>query len=159
VQLLQTVGQDSPLYPMLVSAVIDNMGLANREEMLEQIKMASQPSPEQQQASQMQQMAQMQQIQLQLQLLDAQVKETAAKTQQILVETQLEPQVVQAKLAAALSNNLKEGTADDIEFQRRAKTAELLLKEQDIQSNERIAMAQMQNKKETSKKVDSALGG
>ena len=158
VQLLQTVGQDSPLYPMLVAAVIDNMGLSNREEMLAQIKQAAQPSPEQQQAAQMQQMAQMQQIQLQLQLLDAQVKETTAKAQQITVETQLEPQVVQAKLAAALSNNLKEGTADDMEFQRRAKMAELMLKEEDIKSNERIALAQMDAKKQTAKKVDSALG-
>lgn len=159
VQLLQTLGQDSPLYPMLVSAVIDNMGLSNREEMLEQIKKTAQPDPEQQKMQQMHHQAEMQQMQLQLALLDAQVKETTAKTQQITVETQLEPQVVQAKLAAALSNNLKEGTADDLEFQRRAKMAELMLKEADIKSNERIAMAQMDSKKQTVKKVDDALGG
>jgi hypothetical protein len=53
---------------------------------------------------------------------------------------------VQAKLVAALSNNLQDGTGDDVEFQRRAKVAELLLKEEDIVSNERIATMQMQSK-------------
>jgi hypothetical protein len=60
----------------------------------------------------------------------------------------LEPQVVQAKLAAALSTNLQEGSADENEFAKRAKIAELMLKEKDIVSNERIAVMQMQNKKQ-----------
>jgi len=55
--------------------------------------------------------------------------------------------VVKAKLAAALSTNLQEGNADDSEFAKRAKIAELMLKERDITSNERIATLQMMNKK------------
>jgi hypothetical protein len=38
VQLLQTLGQDSPMYPMLVGAVIDNMSLSNREELKAQLQ-------------------------------------------------------------------------------------------------------------------------
>ena len=150
VQLLQTLGQDSPMYPMLVSAVIDNMGLSNREELMAQMQQSMQPNPEaEQQAQQAQQQQMEQQAQLaqaQLQLLQAQAQESQARAQKYLVEAQLEPEVVKAKLAAALSTNLQEGNADDSEFAKRAKIADLMLKEKDIQSNERIAAMQMQSK-------------
>jgi len=148
VQLLQTLGQDSPMYPMLVSAVIDNMGLSNREELMAQMQQAAQPDPQAQQAAQEQQQLQTQLAQAQLQLVQAQGMEAQARAQKYSVEAQLEPEVVKAKLAAALSTNLQAGDADDSEFQKRAKIADLMLKEKDIQSNERIAMMQMQNKKQ-----------
>ena len=146
VQLLQTLGQNSPMYPMLVSAVIDNMGLTNREELMSQLEQQQQPDPEMQKKQQMAEQMQMETAHAQLQLIQAQIQEVNSRTQKNMVEAQLEPQVVQAKLAAALSNNLQSGNGDDIEFERRAKVAELLLKEKDIQSNERIASMQMQNK-------------
>lgn len=143
VQLLQTLGQDSPIYPMLVTAVIDNMGLANREELIAQIKQLSQPNPEQQQAAQMQQQAQMAAVQADMQLKQAQAQKAAAEAQKAQVEAQLEPEVVRAKLVSALSNNLNEDN-ESKDFERRAKIAELMIKERDIESNERIAMMQMQ---------------
>ena len=151
VQLLQTVGQDNPIYPMLISAVVDNMGISNREELMAQMKQASQPNPEQQQMQQQQMQMQMQTAQLQMQLLQAQVAETQAKAQKYTIEAQLEPEVVKAKLAAALSTNLQEGNADDDEFAKRAKIAELMLKDKDITSNERIATMQMMNKNSLTK--------
>ena len=147
VQLLQTVGQDNPIYPMLISAVVDNMGISNREELMAQMQQAAQPNPEAQQMQQQQMQMQMQVQQLQMQLLQAQVAETQAKAQKYAIEAQLEPEVVKAKMAAALSTNLQEGNADDSEFAKRAKIAELMLKERDITSNERIATLQMMNKK------------
>ena len=146
VQLLQTLGQDSPMYPMLVTAIIDNMGLSNREELIAQMQQLSQPNPEAEQMQQMQAQAQMEAQAAQISLVQAQAQESAARANKYAVEAQLEPQVVQAKLAAALATNLEPGEEDDKEFERRAKVAELLLKEQDIQSNERIAMAQMAGK-------------
>ena len=146
VQLLQTLGQDSPMYPMLVSAVIDNMGLTNREELMAQMQQASQPNPEQQKAAQAQAEMQMQMAQAQLQLVQSQAQEAQARAQKYAVEAQLEPEVVKAKMAAALSTNLQAGNADDAEFEKRAKIADLMLKEADIKSNERIAAMQVQAK-------------
>jgi len=148
VQLLQTLGQDSPMYPMLVSAVVDNMGLSNREEIIAQMQQAAQPNPQEQEMQQQQQQLQMELAQAQLQLVQAQGMEAQARAQKYAVEAQLEPQVVQAKMAAAISTNLQAGDADEAEFAKRAKVAELMLKEEDISSNERIAMMQMQNKKQ-----------
>ena len=81
-------------------------------------------------------------------MVQAQTAEAQARAQKYDIEAQLEPQVVQAKLAAALSTNLKEGGGDDAEFAKRAKIAELLLKEKDIVSNERIAAMQVNAKKQ-----------
>ena len=150
VQLLQTLGQDSPMYPMLVSAVIDNMGLSNREELMAQLQQSMQPNPEAEQQAQQAQQQQMEQqaqmAQAQLELVQAQTMEAQARAQKYSVESQLEPEVVKAKLAAALSTNLQTGNADEAEFAKRAKIADLMLKEKDIQSNERIATMQMQSK-------------
>lgn len=146
VQLLQTLGQDSPMYPMLVSAVIDNMGLSNREELMAQMAQAAQPDPQAQQMQQQQMQQQMELAQAQLQLIQAQGMEAQARAQKYSIEARLEPEVVKAKLAAALSTNLQAGNADEAEFAKRAKIADLMLKEKDIQSNERIAVMQMRNK-------------
>jgi len=117
--------------------------LANREELMAQMQQAAQPDPAAQQAAQQQQQLQLALAQAQLQLVQAQAMESQSRAQKYAVEAQLEPQVVQAKMAAALSTNLHEGSADDKEFERRAKMTELMLKEQDIKSNERIAMMQV----------------
>ncbi|MFZ1322595.1 MAG: hypothetical protein WAT71_13645, partial [Ignavibacteria bacterium] len=68
-----------------------------------------------------------------------------AETEQIKVETQLKPSEVQAKVVAALSNNLNED-AEGADFERRACIAELMLKERDIESNHDIAKMQMAQK-------------
>jgi hypothetical protein len=91
----------------------------------------------------------MQQQQMQMELLQAQIADLQAKTQKsqadaqkATVEAQVTPQLAQAKVVAALSTNLDEdGEAKD--FERRVKMTELMLKQEDIQSNERIAQFQM----------------
>jgi hypothetical protein len=143
VQLLQTLGQDSPMYPMLVTAVVDNMGLSNREEIIAQMAEVSKPDPQQQQMQQQQMQMQMQTMQAQLELIQSQAMEAQARAQKYAVEAQLEPEVVKAKMAAAISTNIQQGNADDAEFEKRARIADLMLKEADIKSNERIAAMQV----------------
>jgi hypothetical protein len=60
VQLLQTMQQDSPLYPVLIQSIIDNMNLSNREELIASLQQASQPNPQAQQMAQAAQQAQLQ---------------------------------------------------------------------------------------------------
>ena len=59
VQLLQTMQQDSPLYPVMIQSIIDNMNLSNREELIATMQQAQQPNPEAQQMQQAVQQAQM----------------------------------------------------------------------------------------------------
>ena len=107
------------------------------------------------------QQAQMMGAQLDMADKQAKVEKTKAETQKITVEAQLMPSEVQAKVVAALSNNLSEDDEGG-DFERRARIAELLLKEEDIASNERIASKQMEMKREASDKdnayVKAAVG-
>jgi hypothetical protein len=144
VQLMQTMGQDSPVYPLLIAAVIDNMGVANREELLEQIKAASQPNPQAQEAAMQQQQMQMQLMTAQLQLTQAQAQKAMADANKAQVDAQLAPQMAQAKYISALSNNLDEDD-ESKDFERRVKIAELSLKEKQIDQDAEVVRMQMQN--------------
>ena len=62
VQLLQTMKPDSPMYSQLIMSIVDNMNLANREELLAALQQANQPNP---QAQQMAMVAQQAQIEFQ----------------------------------------------------------------------------------------------
>jgi len=143
VQLLQTMGQDSPMYPMLVQAIIDNMQLSNREAMIQQLQQSMQPNPQVQHQQQAQFELAVQKEQAAIAALQAQAQESQSRIQQNAVETQLLPQEVEIKRIAALSKNLKEGSEDDAEFARRARVAELYLKEREIASKEKIVDKQM----------------
>ena len=98
--LIQTLGAQSPLTPILMQAVVANSSLSNREQLIEQMKQMSQPNPEQQQMAQMA-------AQLEAQKKQAETQKLQAEAQKASVEAQLAPQEMQAKMIAALSNNLE----------------------------------------------------
>ena len=132
VQLLQTMQQDSPLYPVLIQSIIDNMNISNREELIATMQQASQPNPEAQQAAQQAQQAQLAFQQSQTQALQAQAMESQARAEKYAVESQLAPQELEIEKINAITRNLQAGDQDDKEFERRMKIAEALLKEKAI---------------------------
>ncbi len=129
VQLLQTMKQDSPIYPVLIQSIIDNMNLSNREELIASMEQASQPDPQQQQMAQMAQQAQMEFQQSQTAALMAQAAESQARAGKYAIDTQLAPQELEIDKISAITRNLQAGDQDDKEFERRLKVAEVALKE------------------------------
>jgi len=132
VQLLQTMKQDSPLYPVLIQSIIDNMNLSNREELIMALQQASQPDPQAQQMAMAAQQAQLAFQQSQTDALNAQAAESQARSQKLIIEAQLAPQELEIDKIEAITRNLREGDQDDKEFERRLKVAETLLKEKQI---------------------------
>ena len=132
VQLLQTMQQDSPLYPVLIQSIIDNMNLSNREELIAAMQQAGQPDPQAQQMAQVAQQAQIEFQQAQTAALQGQASESQARAGKYAVETQLAPQELEIEKIEAITRNLKEGDADDKEFERRMKIAEVALKEKNL---------------------------
>jgi hypothetical protein len=132
VQLLQTMKQDSPLYPVLIQSIIDNMNLSNREELIAAMQQASQPNPQAQQMAQMAQQAQIEFQQSQTAALAAQAAESQARAAKYAMETQLAPEELQIEKIEAITRNLKEGDQEDKEFERRLKVADRLLKENQL---------------------------
>jgi hypothetical protein len=133
VQLLQTMGKDSPLYTTLIQSVIDNMNLSNREELLAAMQQAMQPNPQAQQMQMAAQQAQLQFQQSQTAALSAQAQESQARAAKLAAEAQVVPQELEIDKINAITRNLREGDAEDKEFERRMKVADTLLKEKQIQ--------------------------
>ena len=129
VQLLQTMGKDSPMYPLLIEAVIENMNISNREAIVAKLKESQQPNPEAQQAAQQQQQVQLAQLQAQTAALQAQAADFAARAEKNKTDAALAEYEAQTDRIKALSSNLDEGIDDEREFQRRAKAVELMIKE------------------------------
>jgi len=133
VQLLQTMSQESPLYPLLIESIIDNMNLSNREELKAQLQQAGQPSPEEQKAEQESQQIQMELQRSQTAALAGQAAEGQARAQKLTVESKMAPLELEIDRIKAVTSNLREGTADDKEFERRMKIAETLIKEKEVE--------------------------
>ena len=129
VQLLQTMGSDSPLYPVLIQSIIDNMNISNREQLIQVIQQASQPNPEQQQAAQEVQQAQMAFQQSQTNALNGQAMESQARAEKLVQETKAIPVELENDRIKAVATNLKAGTEDDKEFERRIKVTDKILEE------------------------------
>ena len=132
VQLLQTMSPDQPMYPKLVTSIIDNMNLSNREELIATLEQANQPDPQAQQAAQAAQQAQLQFQASQTAALNGQAQESQARAQKLAVEAQAIPQELEIDRIKAATTNLKSGDADDKEFEKRLKISEQLLKEREV---------------------------
>ena len=132
VQLLQTMSQESPLYPTLIQSIIDNMNLSNREELIAALAQAGQPSPEAQEAQQAAQKMQMDFQQSQTNALNGQAAESESRARKIAAETKAIPVELETDQIKAITSNLSVGTADDKEFERRLKIADSALKEKKL---------------------------
>ena len=132
VQLLQTMSPDTPLYPSLIEAIVDNMNLSNREELIAKLQEAGKPDPQQQQLAMQQAQLQLAQSQAQVEALQAQAADFASRANKNNAEAQVAPFEAETDRIKVFSMNLNTGTADDKEFERRVRVAELALKEKDM---------------------------
>jgi hypothetical protein len=149
--LLQTLGPDSPVLPLVLKGIIKGSSLSNKEELAAALDQMNQPNPEAQAMQQAQMQAQIQLVQAQINELNARAAESQAdaqqsmaKAQKTMVEAQLMPEELRTKVIQSVATNL-DGSSQG-EFERRAKVAELILKEREIQTKENIVEAQMNRK-------------
>jgi hypothetical protein len=113
-------------------SIVDNMNLANREELVMALQQANQPNPEAQQAQQAAQQAQLAFQASQTAALQGQATESQARAQKLAAEASVVPQELEIDRIKAVTANLKQGDADDKEFQKRLKISEQLLKEREV---------------------------
>lgn len=132
VQLLQTMGSDSPLYPVLIQSIIDNMNISNREQLQQVIAQASQPNPQAQEAQQAELQARLQFQSSQTNALNGQAMESQARAEKITQETKAIPVELEIDQINAATKNLQAGDADDKEFERRMKVTDKLLQERKL---------------------------
>lgn len=149
--LLQTLGPDSPVVPLVLKGIIKGSSLSNKEELSAALDQMLQPNPEAQAMQQAQMQAQIQLLQAQIAELSARAQESQAnaqesmaKAQKAAIEAQLAPEETRAKILSSVSSNLPSAdAAAQVEFDRRVKIAELMLKEADIKNKSKIVEMQM----------------
>ncbi|CAB4141006.1 hypothetical protein UFOVP411_6 [uncultured Caudovirales phage] len=147
IALLQTLGPQSPIVPLVVARIVELSALADREELVGQLKkigeqMANDPAK----AEQAQMEAMRVAIEMRKATAEADLKEAQAR--KALVDAATAPAVAQAQLIAAMTKNMT-GSPGDPEFERRVQLVDLLLRAQKIDndyeaqvSNERVAAGQ-----------------
>ena len=145
--LLQTLGANTPVLPILLKGIVGNSSLSNRMELMAKLDEMMQPDPQAQQMQQAQQQLAMQAAQAQIAVSTTQAEQNRAEATKLTVEAQLLPQEAQAKAMAAATKNLP--NQDDMaskEFDKRVKIADLMLKEADIKNKSKIVELQMADK-------------
>ena len=144
VQLLQTMGKDTPYYPVMLKSIVDNMNVANREELIDLIDKASQPTPEAQKAQEESLQAELAFQASQTAALSSQAEESNARAGKLTAEAQAVPQEVEIARMKAITTNLQAGDGDDKEFERRMRVAEGILKERTVDLQERKDLREAQ---------------
>jgi hypothetical protein len=154
--LLQTLGPDSPVLPLILKGIVKGSSLSNKEEMAVALEQMNQPNPEQQQMQQMQQEMQMRLMAAQVAKTEAEAQEAAANAQKAMVEAQMAPEETRAKVISAISKNLPNNDdAAQNEFDRRVKIAELMLKEADMKNKSKIVEMQMAEKMSSLRDIET----
>ena len=154
--LLQTLGPNTPVLPLILKGILNNSSLTNRYELMAALDQMSQPDPQAAQMQQAQQELAMQAAQAQIAVNTTQAEQNRAEAQKLMTEAQLMPQEVQAKVISATTKNLPAGN-ESAEFDKRVKIAELMLKEEDIKNKGKIVQMQMAEKANQSKKDEDFL--
>ena len=148
IALLQTLGPDTPVLPLILKGIVANSSLSNRMELMESLTQMAQPNPEQQQAAMMQQQLALQAAQAQIAVNQTQAERNRAEAINTTIETKLKPIEAQSKLMAANTQNLpNDAELASREFDKRVKVAELMLKEADIKNKSKIVEMQMAEKR------------
>jgi hypothetical protein len=154
--LLQTLGAETPVLPILLKGIIGNSSLSNRMELIAKLDEMMQPNPEAQQMQQAQQQLAIQAAQANIAVQTTQAEQNRAEATKLSVEAQLLPQEIQAKNLSSITKNLpNEDDANQREFDKRVKIAELMLKEADIKNKSKIVELQMANKQDNIRSVEN----
>lgn len=154
--LLQTLGPDTPVLPVILKGILSNSSLTNRYELIDMLDKMAQPDPQAQETQRIQQQLALQAAQAQIAVNTTQAEQNRAEAQKLLTEAQLMPEEVKAKALASVTKNLP--NADDAnsrEFDKRVKIAELMLKEADIKNKSKIVELQMTKARDSAANVET----
>lgn len=148
VQLLQTMGTDSPMYLSLIGSVIENMNISNREELLAEITKMQEPDEAAQKQQQEQAQAAAEFQAAQTQMVASQGKESSARAFKYMEEAKAIPAGLEIDKIKAATANLQDGEQDEKEFARRLKIADMHIREKAIDSQRDTAREKMQGQQQ-----------
>jgi hypothetical protein len=152
--LLQTLGPNTPVLPLILKGILNNSSLTNRFELMSALDQMNQADPQAQEMQQIQQQLALQAQQAQIAVNTTQAEQNRAEAAKLMTEAQLMPQEVQAKVIASTTKNLPTGNESN-EFDKRVRIAELMLKEADIKNKSKIVELQMADKQKNLQQIEN----
>lgn len=96
--MIQTLGSNSPLAPVLMKGMLKNSGLSTREQMIAQLDEVTKPNPQMQQLEMQKQQMEMQRMQAETMQIQAKAQEHQANAQKASVDAQLAPQEINSEV-------------------------------------------------------------
>ena len=96
--MIQTLGGNSPLTPILMQGMLKNSSLSDRESMIAQVQEMSKPDPQAQQLAMMEKQVQMEKDKAEAAEKQAKAQEHTANAQKLTIEANLAPQEVNAEV-------------------------------------------------------------
>jgi hypothetical protein len=149
ISLLQTLGPDTPVLPIILKGIVANSSLSNRAELMARLDSMGQVDPAAQEKQMVQEQLALQAAQAQIAVNTTQAEQNRAEATKIMIDTKLKPLEVQAKIQQGLTANLpNQADMASREFDKRVKVAELMLKEADIKNKSKIVELQMSKAKD-----------
>ena len=127
--VMSTLGPESPLVPMLMVKYVENSGIQNKQEFIQQLQEAMKPDPKAEEAKQKQIELEQKAIMAELLKTQSEAQVNQAKAADLQEQTRLREMEVMAQMYGSMSRN----SETDPEFQKRVEVATLALKELDIQ--------------------------
>jgi hypothetical protein len=144
ISLLQTLGPNTPVLPIILKGIVANSSLSNRAELMQRLDQMGQVDPQAQQKQQIQEQLALQAAQAQIAVNTTQAEQNRAEATKIMIDTKLKPLEVQAKIQQGLTANLpNQADLASKEFDKRVRIADLMLKEADIKNKSKIVELQM----------------
>lgn len=135
VQLLQTMKAESPAYPILIEAIVDNMNVSNREDIIEALRKAAEPDPEAQKFAKVMQDLEIAFKEAQTKVLDTQGEEFSARAEKLREEAKMVVPEARTNRFKAIASAESD---DDKEFSRRVQIAQQLINERNVATRERV---------------------
>lgn len=142
ISLLQTMSPESPLYPALIQSVVENMNLSNREELVNTLVQASQPSPEEQQAQQEMLELQKRKALAEIALFENNAQKEASHGKKYNAEAEAVPMDTMANLIRSAMGDLQ-NQEEGQDFDRRLQILDRMIKDKDLEIRREVEMAKV----------------
>lgn len=147
-QLLSTMQPDSPLYPTLIEAIVGNMSVTNRDEMVAALKEASKPNEQKQQMEAQAHEAQMAKEQATIGVLQGEAAKTTANAEWYRAQAANLPAENDIAMAKVAAMNFSPDDGEDKEFQQRLTLLDEIRKDRKLNIEEKKADAEIKQREQ-----------
>ena len=131
-QLIQSLPPGTPAHTAIMSAIVEHLQVANREQVMEAINKPPEPDPEAAELAKKKQEMEIQVLQGQIGVLQSQAAESNARAQKYMVEAELAPKETIMKYS-----DMNNDGQMDVDFEQKMRLADLDIRYRQLEQQEK----------------------